>query len=317
MQLHTLSPEDFEDASRRVILVLGPQILPSGRPPRLEMPENMHGVALLRIAQGFLDLATFRTTGHALGLITEPEENDLIPACCDQSCGWCLFPLAVPFDLATLIVCVPFACAFGTAGGIIRGAGSLFSRQRGMFEDAIFASSLLRFHQALTLLCATRCETPITIRESFDAGRPYLYYSALLLLTAFQSRGLHPGWICLASGHVLHEEDCPPEGRRLFGLLEQLKYYIGDATRVCDGEQETAAFVVHLLPALWDAMKGGQNAEIDHATALGIVVKQLDDLGRAFRDLPIVQRGADKYRAVTLRIPFILSSRPDPPPYHH
>jgi len=184
-----------------------------------------------------------------------------------------------------------------------------------MFEDAIFASSLLRFHQALTLLCATRCETPISIRESFDAGRPDLYYSSLLLLTAFQSRGLRPGWICLASGHILHEVDCPPEGRRLFGLLEQLKCYIGDATRVCDGVQATAAFVIHLLPVVWDAMKG-VHPEIDHSTALGMVVKQLEDLGRAFGDLPAVQRGADKYKAVTLQIPFILSRRPEPPPYH-
>lgn len=90
---------------------------------------------------------------------------------------------------------------------------------------------------------------------------------------------------------MLHKEDCPPEGRRLFGLLEQLKCYIGDAARVCDGELATAAFVVHWLTVVWDAMKSGGSAEIDHSTALEIVVKQLEDLGRAFGDLPLVQRG--------------------------
>lgn len=36
--------------------------LPTARIPRLEIPENKHGLALLRIAQGFFDLATFRAT---------------------------------------------------------------------------------------------------------------------------------------------------------------------------------------------------------------------------------------------------------------
>jgi hypothetical protein len=76
--------EDYEDTIGRVILALGPQTLESIRLPRLEMPENEHGIALLHISQGFLDCAAFHaTTGHALKLITEPEENDLVLACCD------------------------------------------------------------------------------------------------------------------------------------------------------------------------------------------------------------------------------------------
>jgi hypothetical protein len=114
---------------------------------------------------------------------------------------------------------------------------------------------------------------------------------------------------------MLHEEDCPPKGRRLFRLLEQLKCNIGDATLVCDGVQATAAFVIHLLPVVWNAMKSG-HPERDHSIALGMVVKQLDDLGRAFGDLPAVQRGADKYKAVALQVPFILSRRSGPPAYH-
>ena len=99
-------------------------------------------------------------------------------------------------------------------------------------------------------------------------------------------------------------------------LLEQLKWFIGGAAPVSDGEQATAAFVVHWLPVVWDAMKSGGSAEIDHSPALGFVVKQLEDMGRAFGDLRIVQRRSDKYKVVTLQVPFILSSQREPPPYH-
>ena len=320
MQLQPSIPSlPSQDTIELLILVLGLRAVSPAQLPAFKIPENHAGESLFLISQGFLRDAAFDATNHAAKLISTPDSKGLLDlSFIDRTCGWFMLPFALTTDVVKLPICLALASISGVAGGLIPGSGALLNQRDARAADALFDSLLIRVPKAATVLCIARCETPISVRRSFEAGRKNHFLTVAVLHAAFESRDETKGRIRLASGYSISESECPSWGRRLFNLVEQLKgIFIGAAW--ADVEEE-ATFIAYWLPILWEALlsNGDHDAAARYPLALMTVVDQLTDIEKIIVALPVVQRRADELNDVVLRIPLFLPLQAadlGPPPY--